>query len=254
MSDAREIDARIWILIPIFNHGTTIAGVVRRILEAVDAPVLIVDDGSDLPTREVLSKLEAVSTRVRVHRLEPNRGKGVALRAGFRLARDGGATHVIHLDADGQHEIGDLPRFVAAVDAEPNALILGKPIFDASVPRVRLYGRQFSRVVVWLCTFSFAIDDPLCGFRAVPLDLALPIVASETLGDRMEFEPGFAVVAYWAGAPVRNLETRVRYLPGGLSNFDGLRDTLRMARLYARLLARSLAHLPSRLTRPAESA
>lgn len=234
-----------WILIPIYDHGTTIEGVIGE-LEPHGLPCLIVDDGSGPETRAVLDRLAQRCDWIVLERIEVNAGKGAALRRGFRIARDRGATHVIHLDADGQHEIADVPRFVDAIRREPGALILGKPIFDASVPRARLASRQLSRGIVWLCTLSFAIDDPLCGFRAVPLAPTLEVIETEHLGDRMEFEPGLAVVLYWAGVPVRNLPTRVRYHPGGISHFDSFRDTARMAKLYARLLARMLpraAHL-----------
>ncbi len=240
-------ELRPWILIPIFDHGDTITAIVDQI-DGI-APCLIVDDGSGAATRVVLEQLAESNAGVEVHRVDPNGGKGAALRCGFRLACEGGATHVIHLDADGQHELADLPRFIEAIRAEPEALILGKPIFDDSVDRARLYARQVSRAIVWLCTYSFAIDDPLCGYRAVPLASTLALLEKESLGDRMEFEPGLAVTLYWAGVPVRNLPTRVRYLPGGLSHFDGLRDTLRMARLYTRLLARSVPRMPGLLVR-----
>lgn len=239
---------RPWILIPIYEHGATIGGIVDE-LASVGLPCLIVDDGSSSPTRAILDEVAERCDWLRLERLSANRGKGAALRHGFRVALEAGATHVIHLDADGQHDVADVPRFVAAIRDDPAALILGKPIFDDSVPSVRLYGRQFSRWSVWLCTRSFAIDDPLCGFRAVPLDATLAAIEDEDLGDRMQFEPGLAVVCYWAGMRIRNLPTRVRYMPGGLSHFDAVRDTLRMARLYVRLLKRSFTAKAQRTQR-----
>ncbi len=236
-----------WILIPIYDHGETIAGVVED-LAGVGLPCLIVDDGSGACTAQVLAELERRYEWLRVERFAVNRGKGVALREGFRLARASGASHVIHLDADGQHEIADVARFVSAIRQDPRALVLGKPIFDESVPASRLYGRQLSRAIVWLCTLSFAIDDPLCGFRAIPLESTLEVLATEALGDRMEFEPGLTVILYWAGVPVRNLPTKVRYHEGGVSHFDATRDTVRMARLYARLLLRTLPRVPRLLS------
>ena len=237
-----------WILIPIYDHGETISAVVEE-LSACGLPGLIVDDGSAAPTRSVLDDLGRRHRWLRIERLSVNGGKGAALRHGFRVAAGAGATHVIHLDADGQHEIDDIPRFVEAIRSEPDALILGKPIFDESVPLLRLYSRQLSRGIVWMCTLSFAIDDPLCGFRAVPLESTLSLLETENLGDRMEFEPGFCVIMYWSGVPIRNLPTRVRYLEGGLSHFDAVQDTLRMAGLYLRLLLRTLPRIPRLLLR-----
>lgn len=235
-------EPRPWILIPIYDHAATIAGVVDE-LAVHRLPCLIVDDGSGNATQAALARLAERHEWLVVDRVETNSGKGAALRRGFRRAYEAGATHVIHLDADGQHEIADVARFIAAIRQEPTALILGKPIFDASAPRARLAARQLSRGIVWLCTLSFAIDDPLCGFRALPLAPTLALLETEELGDRMEFEPGLAVVLYWSGMPVRNLPTRIRYHAGGISHFDSVRDTARMAKLYARLLARAIPRI-----------
>lgn len=236
------------LLIPIYDHGDTIATVVRS-LEPYALPCLIVDDGSAAATRDELDRLARAYDWVAVHHCAANRGKGAALRLGFQLAAERGASHVIHLDADGQHDAADIPRFLAAMRDAPSALVLGEPIFDASAPRYRLYSRQLSRVIVWACTLSLAIRDPLCGFRGVPLAAALAVLARDPIGDHMELEPGLAVLLYWHGVPVVNVPTRVVYRPDGLSHFDGVRDTLRMARLYARLLVGMLPRAPRLLRR-----
>lgn len=241
MADAGELHP--WLLIPIYDHGATIEAVVEG-LKRFDLPCLIVDDGSGPPTRAVLAGLAERYEWLRIERVDRNGGKGAALRRGFRVARAAGATHVIHLDADGQHDTADVARFLELIRRDPEAVVLGKPIFDDTVPRVRLYSRQLSRAIVWLCTLSFAIDDPLCGFRAIPLESTLRVLERETLGDRMEFEPGLTVVLYWAGVRVHNLPTAVRYVPGGVSHFDAVRDTVRMARLYSGLLLRAIPRIP----------
>jgi len=236
------------LLIPIYDHGATIADVVRS-LARFDLPCLIIDDGSGEATRAVLDQVEREHDWVTVHHCPANRGKGAALRLGFSLAAQRGASHVIHLDADGQHDVDDIPRFLEMMRADPRALVLGEPIFDSSAPRFRLYARQLSRGIVWLCTLSFAIRDPLCGFRGVPLAAALAVLARDPIGDRMELEPGLTVLLYWEGLPVVNVPTRIVYRPGGLSHFDALRDTGRMACLYARLLARMVPRAPRLLRR-----
>jgi glycosyltransferase involved in cell wall biosynthesis len=238
------------LLIPIYDHGETIGEVIRA-LQRFALPCLIVDDGSAAKTRAVLDEIEREHDWVTVHHCPQNRGKGAALRLGFELAARRGATHVVHLDADGQHDAADVPRFVAAMRADPRALVLGEPIFDASAPRYRLYSRQLSRFIIWLCTLSLAIRDPLCGFRGVPLAAALAALARDPIGDHMELEPGLTVLLYWAGVPIVNIPTRVVYRAGGLSHFDAVRDTLRMARLYARLLVRMVPRAPRLLWRSA---
>jgi hypothetical protein len=117
-------------------------------------------------------------------------------------------------------------------------------VFDASVPRSRLYGRQISRGLVWLFTLSFAIRDPLCGFRGIPLAAALALLDRQRLGERMDFDPELAVRLCWEGLEVVNLPTRVRYPKGGLSHFDVVWDDLRLAGLYLRLAGGMLARAP----------
>ncbi len=239
---------RVWVLIPIYDHGSTIGDVVAELVE-IGLPCLIVDDGSAGATRAVLDGLAERYPWVVLERLAVNRGKGFALQHGFRVARAAGATHVIHLDADGQHCLPDVRRFVDLLEDDPEVAVFGSPVFDASVPRRRLYARQLSRWIVWLCTLSFAIDDPLCGFRALPLERTLQVLDRESLGNHMEMEPGLAVVLVWAGVRAVSLPTRVRYLPGGLSHFDAVADTLRLAGLYLRLVVRMLPRIPRLLAR-----
>src|SRR6185437_13838801 len=152
-------------LIPIYNHGSTIAVTVRA-LRAHGLPVLIVDDGSDTATRAVLDALAQEADGVRLLR---NQGKGRALSAGLLAARAAGYSHALQIDADGQHDATDVPRFLAEARVQPGALVCGAPIYDASVPRARLYGRYVTHACVWLETLSLAVRDSMCGYRLYPL-------------------------------------------------------------------------------------
>jgi glycosyltransferase involved in cell wall biosynthesis len=223
-------------LIPIHDHGAAIGGVVEALPPAA-IPCLIVDDGSGPATREALERLAAAHAFVEVLRSPRNEGKGAALKRGYRAARERGCTHVVQLDADGQHDARDVPRFVAAMRARPDALVLGVPVFDASAPWIRIAARQLSRGLVWLACGSRVIADPLCGFRGVPLAPALAVVDGVRTGDWMDFEPELAVRLVWAGVPVESLPTRVVYRAGNLSHFSVTRDYPRLAWLYTRLLA-----------------
>jgi glycosyltransferase involved in cell wall biosynthesis len=235
-------------VIPCFDHGEALRGVLAS-LEGFGLPVLVVDDGSGPATREILAALAAEHPRVQVHRHPENRGKGAAAVTGFRLAAARGASHALQLDADGQHDADDVPRFLDAMAKHPDALVLGSPVFDASVPRSRLYGRQISRGLVWLFTLSLAIRDPLCGFRGIPLAPTLALLGRRRLGERMDFDPELAVRLYWEGLEVVSLPTRVRYPEGGLSHFDVVWDDLRLAGLYTRLFGGMLRRAPALLGR-----
>ena len=230
-------------LIPVYRHGATVAGVIEGLAKS-GRECIVVDDGNDAETRARLAALPERFPFVRVLHLPENGGKGAALRAGFRYAAELGMTHVVHLDADGQHDPADAARFFDAMAAQPEALVVGRPVFDASVPANRLLSRQLSVGLVWLATLSRAIRDPLCGFRGVPLAPTLRLCERVPTGDHMEFEPELAVRLVWDGVPVVNLPVPVVYPEGGVSNFDVVRDDLRLAGLYARLVLGMVVRAP----------
>jgi glycosyltransferase involved in cell wall biosynthesis len=224
------------LLIPIFDHKDEIGDVVASLAFA-ELPCLIVDDGSGAATRAVLADLAKRYPWIEVHRRPHNGGRGAALKTGYRLAYAQGFSHALHLDADGQHDARDVPAFLAAMAEAPDALVLGAPIFDESAPKARLYGRQLSRGMVWLTTWSFAVTDPLCGFRGIPLAAAVAWLDRHASGDHMEFDPELVIGLQRAGVPIRNVPTHVVYRRGGLSHFDNLRDNARLTALYTRSLA-----------------
>ena len=240
---------RICAVVPTYDNPLT----VRRVVEALRAhiaDVLVVDDGSAEPGRRAVEAL-ALDGLARVIRRERNGGKGAAVKAGFRAAADLGFTHALQVDADGQHDVDDVPRFLAASRASPTALVLGRPVFDDSAPGIRRRGRLISRFWTDLETGGRVIEDPLCGFRVYPIDAAL---RSRTRGDRMDFDAEVAVRMIWLGTPVVNLDTRVRYLPpeeGGVSHFRMFRDNVLISWSHARLFTLSvLRRLAGRRVRP----
>lgn len=233
------------ILIPIYNNRTTIGDVVRQ-LEPLQLPCIIIDDGSDRETADAVDHLTAYSW-VDAHHLPVNGGKGVALSHGFRLAYERNHTHAITIDADGQHCVADIPRFLAAAKACADGVVIGNPIFDENAPLGRVIGRKFSQLWVWIETLSCAIRDPLYGFRCYPIKKCLCVLDSCTIGQRMDFEPDIIIRLSWAGCPMVNLPTKVTYDPDGLSHFDLVRDNMRLSILFARHFFGMLVRLPQLL-------
>jgi glycosyltransferase involved in cell wall biosynthesis len=236
------------LLIPIYNHGATVAEVVEA-LAPMDLPCLIVDDGSDQETRTVLDRLEALFAWVRLERRSRNGGRGAALRTGYRLAVQLGFTHAIQIDADGQHAAGDVPMFLEASRRQPDALVLGVPILGGDAPRGRRYGHWISRFWVWLETCSLAIRDPLCGFRCIPLEATARLLERVRCGNHMDFDPEIAVRLAWEGVPIVSVPTRIRYPAGGISHFHMFRDNLRISWLHTRLFLGMFPRFPRLLAR-----
>ncbi|MDE2406771.1 MAG: glycosyltransferase family 2 protein [Xanthomonadaceae bacterium] len=238
---------RPWVVIPVYNHEAAITAMVDGVL-AHGLPCLLVDDGSRASCAAVL-QAQAQREGVQLLRLPVNQGKGGAMLAGFREAARRGASHVLQIDADGQHATDDIPKFLAAAAAAPTAIINGVPVYDASVPKGRLYGRYLTHVWVWINTLSFDIRDAMCGFRVYPLAPVLALIDRETIGLRMDFDPEILVRLHWRGVPVQSLPTPVRYPSDGISHFDVWRDNVRISRMHARLFFGMLRRLPRLLRR-----
>jgi glycosyltransferase involved in cell wall biosynthesis len=225
---------RIAALIPTFDNPRTIRAVVEEVRRHLKY-VLVVDDGSGPEGRAACEALAAEGLVELVQR-ERNGGKGAAVKTGLTELLARGFTHAFQVDADGQHAIGDMPRFLAAAESQPDALILGSPEFDRSAPRSRLIGRKITRFWTHVETLGPLIDDPMCGFRVYPIARALHAAAR---GNAMDFDPEVAVRIAWSGAPVLNLLTRVRYLregDGGVSHFRLVRDNALISWMHTRLV------------------
>ena len=232
------------IVIPIYNHKDAIGGTVER-LAVHGLPIFVVDDGSDEPTQAVLAKLACQHReQMTLLRLPVNGGKGAAVMAGLRAAKRAGYTHALQIDADGQHDANDVPLFLDAARAEPGAVILGRPVYDESVPKSRLYGRYLTHVWVWIETLSLTIRDSMCGFRLYPLDAACALIDSVDLPTRMDFDIEILVRLYWRRLAFRAIPTRVTYAMDGVSHFDVLWDNVRISASHTRLVCGMLLRLP----------
>jgi len=229
-------------LIPTYDNPRTVRAVVERVRAHVPE-VVVVDDGSGPEGAAAVAALGRDGL-ARVTRRARNGGKGAAVKTGFAFARELGFTHALQVDADGQHALEDIPRFLATAQASPQALVLGAPMYDASAPKGRLIARKITLFWTDVEAGRGTITDPMCGFRVYPLDAAL---AAPRTGDRMDFDIEIAVRMAWMGVPIINLPTKVRYLArdeGGVSHFHLLRDNLRIGWMHTRLSMTALLWRP----------
>lgn len=236
-------------LIPVYNHGRTVAAVAHA-LRARGLPCLLVDDGSEPACAAVLDAL-AREPGMRLVRRRANGGKGAAMLDGFRAAGELGYSHALQIDADGQHAVQDVERFLALSREHPEAVIGGAPIYGEDAPRARLYGRWLTRVWVWINTLSLDIPDAMCGFRLYPLPSTLAVIERAPVGRRMDFDIGIIVRLHWRGTPMVWLPTRVAYPADGVSHFKGLRDNAMISLMHARLFFGMLWRSPWLLARRA---
>jgi len=236
------------VVIPVYNHPDAIGQMVAAV-RGHGLPCVLVDDGSEARCAAVLDALAAGGDGVSLLRLPVNQGKGGAMMAGLREALRRGYTHALQIDADGQHDARDIPKFVAAARARPEALVCGTPVYDASVPKGRLYGRYITHVWVWINTLSFEIRDSMCGFRVYPLAVTVAVLDGAALGRRMDFDTEVLVRLFWRGMRMVNVPTRVTYPADGVSHFDALRDNILISRMHARLFFGMVVRMPLLLWR-----
>ncbi|MBY7731732.1 glycosyltransferase family 2 protein [Vibrio splendidus] len=243
----KESSYKACFLIPCFNHGATMPAVVSSLLE-FELPIIIVDDGSELTTKQFLTQLSD-SPSVTLVTLEQNQGKGGAVKAGIKRAQDLGFSHAIQIDADGQHDLDALPALIQASQDKPQHLISGQPIYDESVPKARLYGRYVTHIWVWIETLSLSIKDSMCGFRAYPINQTQAVLNKYDVGSRMDFDIEILVRLYWEGCDIDFVETQVIYPENGISHFDALWDNVKISWMHTRLFFGMLPRAPKLIAR-----
>jgi glycosyltransferase involved in cell wall biosynthesis len=234
------------LLIPTYNTGPKVLETVR-LARAQWSPVWVIVDGSSDGTAQALRELAAGDPGLHVNVLDTNQGKGAAVLHGLREAAANGFTHTLVMDADGQHPADLIPAFMQASAARPEAMILGRPVFDASAPLIRVRGRRLSNWCTHVETLHAGIGDSLFGFRVYPIAALVRVMARQPFMRRFDFDPEAAVRLVWHGVKPINIEAPVRYLSvaeGGVSHFNYLRDNVLLTFMHLRLLLEFLLRLP----------
>ena len=243
------------VLIPSYNTGAKVLDTVQDALRFW-APVWVVVDGSTDGTAEALQTLSGGERNLKVVVLPRNQGKGSAILHGLRAAAAAGFTHVLTMDADGQHPADKIPEFMAVSQANADAVILGVPVFDASAPALRVGGRKISNWWANLETLWQGIGDSLFGFRVYPVGPLTAIMEKQIWMRRFDFDPEAAVRLVWRGVAPINLPAPVKYFrpeEGGVSHFNYWRDNALLSWMHTRLFFGFLLRLPLLVWRRFES-
>ncbi len=239
------------VIIPSYNTGTTVYQTVRD-ARAHWTPVWVVVDGSTDGTAEGLLAMAADDRGLRVLVLPGNRGKGAAVLHGLQAARQAGFSHVLTMDSDGQHPAVLIDAFMRESQRQPGAMVLGRPVFDASAPRLRVRGRRVSNWWTNLETLGAGIDDSLYGFRVYPIAELMAVMRGQVWMRRFDFDTEAVVRLAWRGVTPINLAAPVKYLTadeGGVSHFRYGRDNVLLTWMHLRLMLEFVLRLPLLLWR-----
>lgn len=235
------------VLIPSYNSGAKVYETVEQ-ARAHWNPVWVVVDGSTDGTAAVLQDMATRDDGLRVFVLPQNQGKGAAVLYGLDQAAQQGFTHALCMDSDGQHPANLIETFMRCSQATPAAMVLGVPVFDASAPALRVWGRKISNGWANLETLWAGIGDSLYGFRVYPVEPLRRVMRGQRWMRRFDFDPEAAVRLCWDGVAPINLPAPVKYLQaheGGVSHFNYRRDNLLLTWMHIRLMLGFVLRLPA---------
>src|SRR3984957_10851704 len=234
------------VIIPSYNPGPNVYATVRAALEQWD-PVWLVIDGSTDDSAQRLQAIAADNPALRILVMRRNRGKGAAVLHGLRAASAAGYTHALTMDSDGQHPAARIGEFMRASLAHPSCMVLGRPVFDASAPSLRVKGRRISNWWANLETLWAGIGDSLYGFRVYPIGALVAVMRRQLWMRRFDFDAEAVVRLCWRGILPINLDAPVRYFrreEGGVSHFSYWRDNALLSWMHFRLFIGFLIRLP----------
>ena len=226
-SNRHTLDERgLAVVVPCYNAGARVRPVIEALLQ-YSGRILVIDDGSSDGCTDGLDELGA-----RVIRMEPNQGKGFAMLRGFKEALADTAVHYVAVvDADGQHDAGELPRLLdAAIEADAD-LLIGSRTFDGpEVPWRSRVGNKLTAFMTKLL-YGHAIGDTQSGYRLHSRRFLVDVLATLE-GGRYETEMAILVKALRGDFRVATAPIQTIYEDNNASShFNKLRDTYRIARV-----------------------
>jgi glycosyltransferase involved in cell wall biosynthesis len=234
------------VLIPSYNPGVKVYETVLAARQYWN-PVWVVIDGSTDGSVEILNAMAMEDPALRIIHLPVNGGKGTAVLHGIELAKAEGFTQVLTMDSDGQHPAELIPEFMAQAARFPECMVLGRPVFDASAPRIRVNGRKLSNWWANVETLWAGIGDSLYGFRVYPIDALIHVMRKQPWMRHFDFDPEAVVRLCWYGVQPVNVAAPVKYFRAdedGVSHFNYLRDNILLTWMHTRLFFEFLLRLP----------
>ena len=233
---ARQL--KVCLIIPTYNNSKTLRRVIDGALNYI-ADIIVVNDGS---TDETASILTGYNNIILISHSQ-NRGKGYALRSGFREALQRGFDYAITIDSDGQHFPADIPLFLDALEKNGPVLLIGnRDMTQAGVPGKSSFGNKFSNFWFKVET-GISLDDTQSGFRLYPLQL-LP---QKFYTKKFEFEIEVIVRSAWRGVPIMNIPIQVLYdAEERVSHFRPFRDFTRISILNTMLVLNTFLYIKPR--------
>ena len=226
------------VLIPTYNNEKTLKRVIESVL-VYTQDIIVINDGATDSTPIILKDFPQLT---QIH-FSKNKGKGMALRAGFKKAFANGFDYAITIDSDGQHYADDIPIFVDELEGKGEALLIGsRNMTHESVPKNSSFGNKFSNFWFWAET-GVRLNDTQSGFRVYPLKV---MDGMTFYTSKFEFEIESIVKAAWRGTAVKNVPIKVLYNDERISHFRPYKDFARISVLNTWLILVALFYIKPR--------
>lgn len=229
-------EKKVCVIIPSYNNENTLKRVIDGILEYT-GNIIVVNDGSTDSTPQILKNYPQID----ILSLPANKGKGNALKTGFRKAMASGYMYAVTIDSDGQHYPDDLPVFIEALMYEKEEVLLigNRNMSQDGIPKKSSFGNRFSNFWFWFET-GIRLEDTQSGYRLYPLHK----IPKKYFTPKFEFEIEIIVRTAWRRVPVKNVPIKVLYDPAErVSHFRPFRDFTRISILNTILVAITLVYI-----------
>ena len=223
------------ILIPSLEPDERLPAYIQKLAESGFGHLVVVDDGSGESYQDIFRRIGEIDPRVKVLHHDVNRGKGVALKTGYRWIQENlpEISGVITADADGQHTVPDCIHLAEELEKGRRALYLGSRDFSQpNVPPKSRTGNRFTSLLFFVLYGKWLQDTQtgLRAFRKEDLDFMI-----EVEGERFEYEMNVLIACARHDLPMIPITIETVYENENRgTHYHPLKDSMRIFRVIIR--------------------